>query len=236
MRTALAILAICFTVVLPAADDRHNRLTPEEKAAGWVSLFDGATPAGWLEVTGRPFPTETWRIEDGCLRAIPGDGGHQDIRTAATFGSFELRFSWRIPKGGNSGVKYLVQNTDRWINKDGIQARARGPEYQLVDPANPDGAEPARTTGALYSVYPPGIQAVRPPGEWNESRIIVQGNRVEHWLNGQKVLAYSLDDPKVIALLQQHRKGPDVTRTSFIALQNHGTPVWFRDLKIRELD
>jgi hypothetical protein len=218
------------------AQETHNRLTADEKAAGWQLLFDGTSTRGWSEVTGGPFPTETWRIEEGCLRAIPGDHGHQDIRTERTYRSFELQFSWRILKDGNSGVKYLVQNTDRWTNAQGLQARARGPEYQLVDDASDDAKEPARVTGSLYSVFPPSAHPANTPGEWNASRILVRGKGVEHWLNGQRILTYSLDDTKVVQLLRQHRKGPDITYSTFIALQNHGTPVWFRDLKIRILE
>ena len=99
---------------------------------GWHLLFDGSTTQGWLEVTGQPFPSECWTVEDGCLKAFPGPKGNQDIRTVAAYSSFEFQFAWRILKGGNSGVKYLVQNFDRWTNAQGLQARARGPEYQLV--------------------------------------------------------------------------------------------------------
>jgi len=205
-------------------------------AQNWQPLFDGKTANGWIEVTGQLFPTDTWRTEDGCLRAIPGEHGHQDIRTVATYRWYEFEFSWRILKDGNSGVKYLVQNTDRWTNAQGLQARARGPEYQLVDDASDDAQERARVTGSLYSVFPPTTHPAHAPGEWNQSRIVVRRDSVEHWLNGQRVLSYRRDDPKVIELLRLHRKGPDIVDSSFISLQNHGTPVWFRDLKIRILE
>jgi hypothetical protein len=117
-----------------------------------------------------------------------------------------------------------------------LQARARGPEYQLVDDASADASAPARVTGALYSVYPPTSRPSRPPGEWNQSRLIVRGGKVEHWLNGVRVLEYNVQQPDFVELLRQHRKGNDLLRTSPICLQNHGSPVWFRDLKIRRLD
>ena len=218
-----------------AQDIPHNRLTTEERAAGWQLLFDGVSTNGWLEVTGRPFPRNSWTIEDKCLKAFPGPQGNQDIRTTGTYVWFELQFAWRILKDGNSGVKYLVQNTDRWTNAKGLQARARGPEYQLVDDAGPDASDATRVTGSLYSVLAPFERPSRPPSEWNQSRLVVSGDSVEHWLNGVRVLAYSLRQPEVIELLRQHRKGTDVVRASPICLQNHGTPVWFRDLKIRVL-
>src|SRR5207247_1821936 len=98
-------------------------------AAGWILLFDGHSAKGWQEVSGLPFPITTWTIEDGCLRALDPGTGIQDIRTEATFRSFEFQFDWKVPPDGNSGVKYLVQRTDRWNNKNGLQSRARGLEY-----------------------------------------------------------------------------------------------------------
>jgi hypothetical protein len=210
-------------------------LAAQEKDSGWQSLFDGATTAGWLEVTGRPFPSECWVIEDGCLKAFPGPKGNQDIRTVAEYTSFEFQFWWRILKGGNSGVKYLVQNTDRWTNAAGLQARARGPEYQLVDDLSDDASDPTRVTGALYSVLAPVQRPTNPPGQWNSSRLVVRGGRVEHWLNSARVLEYGEEQPEVVKLLREHRKGNDLVHSSPICLQNHGSPVWFRDLKVRKL-
>lgn len=212
------------------------RLSSAQPAITWHPLFDGKSSQGWLEVTGRPFPAESWVVEDGCLKAIPNPAGIQDIRTVETFDSFELQFEWKILKAGNSGVKYLVQKTDRWTNAKGLQARARGLEYQLVDDANGEGSDPTRLTGALYSVLAPKAQTSKPPGEWNHSRLVVRSDWVEHWLNDTLVLEYRLDQPEVMALLRLHRKGDDVVRTSPICLQNHGTPAWFRGLRIRRLD
>ncbi|HJZ96558.1 MAG TPA: DUF1080 domain-containing protein [Candidatus Solibacter sp.] len=216
-----------------AASAARAQDSPQDRA--WQSLFDGKTTAGWLEVTGRPFPIECWAIDGGCLKAFPGPHGNQDIRTAESYSDFEFAFSWRILKGGNSGVKYLVQNTDRWTNAAGLQARARGPEFQLVDSDIDDASDPTRKSGALYSVLAPTTHAARRPGEWNNSRLIVQAGRVEHWINGARVLAYSLAQHEVIKLLEEHRKSKDIVISSPICLQNHGSPVWFRDLKVRKL-
>lgn len=191
-------------------------------ASPWVSLFDGATPSGWLEVTGKPFPTKSWTIEAGCLRALVVDGGFQDLRTVEEFENFEFQFEWKIAAGGNSGVKYLIDKVDEWKAKDGegYHARGRGPEYQLVDDeSNPDSrGQPAKQTGALYGVVAPGTHAARPAGEWNSSRIVVAPGRVEHWLNGVKVVEYRR-----------------VAKRSPIVLQNHHSAVWFRNLRIRQL-
>jgi hypothetical protein len=212
-----------------------NSLTDAEKAAGWVLLFDGKTTAGWQEVTGLPFPSETWNIEDGSLHALNPGHGCQDLRSLVAPRSFEFQFDWRIAKGGNSGVKYLVQKTDRWTNAEGLQARARGLEYQLFDDAS-DSSDPRKLCGALYDAIAPSAAAARPVGEFNHSLLAVRGEHVEHWLNGVKVVEFETSSPLVHGVLLKLAGGGPVVAESFISLQNHGSPVWFRNLKLRRLD
>jgi len=216
-----------------AAADPLNTLTPAEKSAGWILLFDGKTTAGWKQVTGLPFPAESWRIEDGCLRALNSGHGYQDIRTEAVFGSFEFQFDWKIEAGGNSGVKYLVQKTDRWTNAIGRQARARGLEFQLVDNQSADAAEKNKGCGSLYGVIAPSQDASKAPGEFNHSVLVVRGTHVEHWINGVRVVEFVTGDAAVWkVIVDAAGKGAPVAE-SFLSLQNHGTPVWFRNLKVR---
>jgi hypothetical protein len=215
--------------------DAVNSLTPAEKSAGWILLFDGRTPAGWLEVTGLGFPVESWRVEDGCLRAVNSGGGFQDLRTEAVFGSFEFQFDWKIEPGGNSGVKYLVQKTDRWTNAIGLQARARGLEYQLVDDATPDAAESNKKCGSLYGAIAPARAAATMPGEFNHSLLVVRGTHVEHWLNDVKVVEVDTGDAAVRKLIADAAGKNAPAPESFLSLQNHGTAVWFRGLKVRRL-
>lgn len=204
-----------------AASATTNQLTPEEKAAGWELLFDGRTTSGWLEVTGLPFPRSSWKIDGGCLKAFPNPSGFQDIRTAGAYRSFDLRFEWKIAANGNSGVKYFIHKAERWRTRRrrGYQARARGAEYQLVDDRRGQAFDTARTSGALYGVLGPTLNAARPAGNFNESRILVQGRHVEHWLNGSKVLEYDAEAPV----------------ESFLALQNHNSEAWFRNIKVLRL-
>lgn len=206
---------------------------------GWRLLFDGSTPNGWLDVTGKPFPTHSWTIEDGCLKTRVTKDGDEDIRTVESFTSFELQWEWKLAKLGNSGVKYLIQRTNDWVNKQGRQARARGLEYQLVDLYSDDAKDPTRITGALYSIFPPS-NANWKIGEFNESKLIVNGTHVEHWLNGTQVLSYETTDPKVQEALRHMRPKDSaadapLVKESPISLQNHGSEVWFRKIRIRTL-
>lgn len=213
------------------------QLTAQEQP--WHSLFDGSTSKGWLDVTGKPFPTHSWTIEDGCLKALVRTDGFEDIRTVETFKSFELQFEWKLAKLGNSGVKYLVQRVDDWTNKEGRQARARGLEYQLVDLDSPDASDPTRITGALYSLLAPA-NANWKIGVFNESRIVVHGDHVEHWLNGVRVLSYETTNPAIQSALRKMLpkdaapETPLVTESP-ISLQNHSSETWFRNIKIRPL-
>jgi hypothetical protein len=221
------------------------QLAAKAQGTGWHSLFDGSTSNGWVEVTGKPFPTHSWTIEDGCLKTLIKSDGFQDIRTVETYRSFELEFEWKLLKDGNSGVKYLIQRYDEWTNKEGRQARARGLEYQLVDLHSPDASDPTRYTAALYSVLatPPSLKDKLDwkIGAFNRSRIVVNGDHVEHWLNGSRVLTYEVTDPKVQAAMRNllPKDTPlstPVVRESAISLQNHSSETWFRNIRIRRLN
>lgn len=210
MPTRRAILAAACAPLLNAA------------GGGWQSLFDGKTTNGWLEVTGLPFP-DTWTVEDGCLKTRMHPDSFQDIRTVKTYRLFEFDFDWKMSPGGNSGVKYRLAKTDRWHSRtgEGFHARARGAEYQIADDeSNPDvKGNPTKMTGALYDHQGPASKPAKPVGQWNQSRIVVEPHRVQHWLNGEKVVEYPVD----------------TVIESPISLQHHDSVVWFRALRIREV-
>jgi hypothetical protein len=232
-------LMLCIPAISRAAP-QENRLTDAERQEGWRLLFDGSSSKGWEEVTGKPFPSHSWTIEEGCLKALVRQDGFQDIRTADTFRSFDLTFDWKLLKDGNSGVKYLIQRMDEWVNKEGRQARARGLEYQLADDHNSDAAsDPSRVTASLYSVFAPSPRIPFAIGAFNHSRVIVHGDHVEHWLNGTKVLEFELAQPEVNRLLLSMRPTGEpnapIRRESPISLQNHSSETWFRNIKIRPL-
>ena len=209
------------------------------QAADWITLFDGKSSEVWREVTGKPFPS-TWTVEKGVLRTLNPPGGLQDICTIEEFTHFELTLDWKLEPDGNSGVKYLVQKRDEWNNANGRQARARGPEFQLAGPLEPDGrSNPKRALGSLYSVLAP--TAVPGPASATDAfqslKLVVRADHVEHWLNGVQVLSYELQSPAVQAILQQHAGAPNalIKMTSPVCLQNHGSPAWFRNIRLRPL-
>lgn len=205
-----------------------NTLTPEEREAGWRLLFDGESLDGWRGFRMDSMP-DGWKVVDGTL-ARTGPGG--DIITRERFEDFELSLEWRVEEGGNSGVFYLVtEEVDRIFEG--------APEMQVLDDAaHPDGRSPLTSAGANYGLHPAPDGVVRPAGEWNRARIVVRDRRVEHWLNGRRVVEYELgseDWQRRVAeskfvqwpLYGQARRG-------HIGLQDHGDPVWFRSIKIRE--
>jgi hypothetical protein len=217
---------------------------PAVSEDGWTPLFDGSTTRGWLEITGKPFPSNCWTIEDNCLKALVRTDGFQDIRTLGTFRSFDLRFDWKLLERGNSGVKYKIQKVDEWVNTEGRQARARGLEYQLADDKDPDAAsDPRRVAGSLYSLIAPSPRvppriALTNEDVFNESRIVVDGKHVEHWLNGQKVVSFETDAPEVEKLLRSNMPADDhgpIHEEGPISLQNHSSETWFRNIRIRRL-
>lgn len=224
-------LAISILVVSPVPG-AVNTLGPQEKAAGWELLFDGTSLDGWRGYRQAALPQAGWEVKDGMLRAVAKAKGGELI-TVRKFGDFEFSWEWRIAAGGNNGVKYFVTE-DR--------PRAPGHEYQMLDDArHPDGrVGPKRQTAAFYDVLPPAAdKPVKPAGEWNTSRIVVSGDRVEHWLNGTRVLNYELGSPDVLAGLaaSKFKPYPDfgTKLTGHIMLTYHNDECWFRNLKVREL-
>jgi hypothetical protein len=191
---------------------RHDSPGPD----GWISLFDGSSTRSFVDITGGPIP-ELWRIEDGALRAVAAPYG-KSIRTRDTYRSFELEFEWKTPIGGNSGVKYRL-----FYLMDSRIADGAGYEYQVADDTGDLGAirSPYERSGALYNQIPPTGAHPRPAGEWNQSRLLVNGRHIEHWLNGDRVMEYDAESGPP--------EGP-------ILFQHHGSDFWFRNIRVRRLD
>lgn len=202
-----------------------NTLSAAEKAAGWQLLFDGKSMDAWR---GYQKPTSDWKVEGGTLAPDPKASG--DLITKEQFASFELSFEWKISPKGNSGVMYHVTEAPE-------RSYHSGPEYQVLD--NSRGEPPLQRAGALYDLYAPSVDATKPVGEFNQARLVVKGNHVEHWLNGQKVTEYELGsaDFKAKVAGSKFKAWPPfaASPSGHIALQNHGDDVWYRNLKIRPL-
>jgi hypothetical protein len=229
---ALAVFALAGLPIAASAAEPLKGLSPAEKAAGWKLLFNGESLQGWREYKKPTVPATGWKAEEGILKKIGGQKGG-DIITEATFDDFDLVWEWRIAPGGNNGVKYFVTEA---------RSSAPGHEYQMIDDiGHPDGKLGAkRQTASFYDVLPPGPNKVlKPVGEWNLSRVLVQGNHVEHWLNGAKVLEYELGSDAVKAGLAaskfKNAAGFGDKIKGHIMLTDHGDEAWFRNVKIREL-
>lgn len=207
-----------------------NQLTAAEAREGWRLLFDGHSTRGWRGYRRADMPAG-WQVVDGALTRV-GEGG--DIITERQYRSFELKLEWKLGPRGNSGIFYLV-------TEDGEASYHSGPEMQVLDDAgHPDGGSRLTASGANYGLDPAPAGVVRPVGEWNEVLIRVRYPRVEHWLNGVKVVAYELGSPewtrKVAESKFRQWPGYGQAARGHIALQDHGDWVAYRGIKIRELD
>ncbi|GET25452.1 glycosyl hydrolase [Prolixibacter sp. NT017] len=216
-----------------------NTLTAQEKADGWQLLFDGKTLNGWKGFAGNDI-SQGWVVRDGSLMSL-GKGGDigGDIITDKQYENFELKLEWRISHGGNSGILYGVIDDPKYG-----AVYYTGPEYQLLDDVGfPEKVEEWQLTGANYGMYTADkskkkLQMVGGPA-FNTARIIVNGNHVEQWLNGEKVVEFErwTDDWNKRKNEGKWKDYPDygMAKVGHISLQDHGSYIWFRNIKIREL-
>jgi len=211
-----------------AAQEMSNTLTAREKADGWRLLFDGRTTAGWRGFRQKTLPAG-WQAVDGALTRV-GQAG--DIVTNEEFADFELTLEWNLSPNGNSGIFYRVTEDDdvMWHT---------APEFQIIDNAYKEPLKPAQYAGANYDMHPPARDATKPIGSWNQTRLLVQGAHVEHWLNGVKVVDYELWSPDWKRRLgdSKFKEYPGYARAArgHIGVQDHGDRVALRNIKIREL-
>lgn len=242
LRNTIRLTALCSAVVLGGAlyGADLNTLTKEEKAAGWQLLFDGKTYKGWTGMKGTSLPEEHWEIEDGALRTVSGEHG-LDLVTTRPYDNFELTFDVKILADGNSGLKYLVRQ-DWTLNPERPSLQAVGHEYQVLDDATLKGKPgwEKESMGSFYLVYEPDDDKKQSPfGEWNTCRVLVQGEHVEHWLNGEKILEYELGTKELFEQVQRTKfrnvPGFGSKAEGYIVLTHHQSPAWFRNIKIREL-
>jgi hypothetical protein len=247
-----------------ACQAQNNTLTPAERKAGWILLFDGKTLDKWHDTRQMSPPGDSWAVEDGCIKACSKPKLGEDLFSRDTFGDFDLMFDWRVSPHGNTGVKYRVQDRlfiygvpglgkfERQVDYNFSHRRNERPakgyeyviafEYQVIDTDKP--ATDKGAAGALYELIGPTRAAARPVGEFNHSRILLKGNHVEHWLNGVKVVDAELTAPEIASGLADRwgTASPvyklltgQPRRNCPITLQNHNDDAWFRNIKIRKL-
>ncbi len=207
-----------------------NSLTHAEEKAGWQLLFDGKDlNAHWRNIGQKEVTGKGWIIEKGILVKEEGKAAG-NILTRRTWTDYEFTWEWKIGPKGNNGVKYMV------LEKRG----AIGHEYQMIDDRQWE-QKPMSQTGTFYVVLPREVKLTEPVriDKWNQSRIKVQGKKVEHWLNGQKILTYSLGSERVLAGVAKSKfkrfEGFGKKVTGHILLTDHKDRCEFRNLKIREI-
>ncbi|MEL0244935.1 MAG: DUF1080 domain-containing protein [Flavobacteriaceae bacterium] len=228
---------LCLVILLTACNSK--------KDSDWIYLFDGETTDGWRAYNGETIP-DKWAAVDGNLTfdtelklEEEWSGGGDIIYHKEQFEYFELYLEWKLPKGGNSGVFYHVQ--------EGYNAPYEiSPEYQILDDdgweeINNAKLESWQKSGADYAMHEPNIdnKSLNPAGEWNSSRIIYTKEKAEHWLNGKLLLSFV---PYSEDWYSKRNSGkwddfPDYGKfkNGYIALQDHDTPIWFRNIKIKKL-
>ncbi|NLP08934.1 DUF1080 domain-containing protein [bacterium] len=209
-----------------------NQLTDEEKQQGWRLLFNGVDLSGWMTLAGDSLTEGMWQVQDGALTVL---GGHEegcDIITRDVFTDFELTLEVKLTRGANSGIKYFIQ-----------PACSVGFEYQVLDDeVNPDakrGRNGNRRFASLYDLLPAKNTKPKPIGEWNQVRLVVKGNHIEHWLNGNKVLEFDRDGKKFRQAFKKSKfravKDFSSRQQGHLFLQDHGCQVSYRNIKLRAL-
>ena len=229
-------------IMLPSIGQGQNNLTEKEKKDGWVLLFNGKDFKGWRQCNGTTMP-KNWVIENGTMKVFtaegntPGQPSNGDIVFGdKKFKNFELSVDWKASKMANSGIFYDVREIP------GQPIYYAAPEVQILDNVDAtDNKEASHLAGSLYDMIAADPKTVHPAGEWNTMVITVKNVKVTHVQNGVKVVEYELWTPAWDALVasSKFKSFPGFTegisKEGYIGLQDHGYPVWFRNIKIHEL-
>lgn len=231
------VLVFLFCADAHATDMVESKSTTAYQSSEWEILFDGNGLDNWMGKTNHKPPSAGWKIENGMLY-MTGEGG--DIITRKKYGNFELIFKFKLTKEANSGIKYFV---DRVINEETGKEMINGPEYQIIDDYNnkvvKDEPNGTKSAAAAYLLYPPKNKKLNPPGEWNTGKIIAQNGKVEHWLNGMKVVSYERGSKDFYKRKAETKFKNDINygelKSGHILLTDHNDKVFFKNIKIRKL-
>ena len=226
------VLMLGLSCLMGIAHGAENQLTDAEKADGFQMLWDGSTAKGWRSIKSETFPEKGWEMKDGVLSVLLNGGGG-DIITEQVYSNFVLKVDFRLTKAANSGIKYFLNPK---LNG------GTAPEFQVLDPAHPDaekGKNGSRKVAALYDVFPAPNATLRPLGDWNSAMLVCKGKRVEHWLNGEKVLAFERGSPEFREAVSQSKfskiQNWGEAESGHILLQDHVDNVSYRNIKIKVL-
>lgn len=236
------LLAIVLTTV-PAIAQKANKLSKQEKEAGWELLFNGKNFDGWRQCNGDDMPPN-WSIEDNAMKVFLGEGkqtgrgsGGDILFGHSKFRNFELSIDWRASNMANSGVFYNIREVP------GKPIYYAAPEVQILDNENAtDNQIDSHLAGSLYDMLPADPETVNPAGEWNNLLLKVKDGKVTHSMNGAEVVSYTLWTPEWDQLVEnsKFKNFPGFTegisKEGYIGLQDHGYTVWFKNIKIRVLD
>jgi hypothetical protein len=229
MRAAVIVFITFFTLNIHGI----TQLTTQERKEGWKILFDGKSTKGWRTYQNKP--ADSWVAEDETLHCQGKDKAkvRGNLITNDQYENFELSIDWKLTPYGNSGILYLVSEQYK-------EPYLSGPEYQIIDDKGyPEKLQDWQTTGANYAMDPPKTNAAKPIGEWNHTVIIVNKGHVEHWLNNIKVVEYNLwtDEWKKHKMEGKWKDAPGYgsNKKGHICLQDHGSEIWFKNIKLREL-
>lgn len=229
-------------VMLPSFGQDVNKLTKKEKKDGWVMLFNGKDFKGWRQCNGTAMPLN-WKVEDQSMMVFtgegkqPGSGSNGDIIFGEKkYKNFEFTIDWKASKMANSGIFFNVREVP------GKPIYYASPEIQVLDNVDAtDNKIASHLAGSLYDMIAADPKTVHPAGEWNTIVIRVQNGKVTHIQNGVKVVEYELWTPAWDAMVAKSKFKTfpgfieGIAKEGYIGLQDHGYPVWFRNLKIREL-
>jgi hypothetical protein len=233
------ILFIISMYLLEGCNAKENVLTEQELKDGWVLLFNGQNLEGWRDYNSESSNiTAPWTVENGTLASLgKGTDSTGYIVTLTEYENFIITFDWKIERGGNSGLLYHVVERPEYK-----VPYVTGPEYQIIDDLNfPEPLEDWQKVGADYAMYVPDSTAkeVREPGKWDNSKIVFDNGNVEYWLNGKKLLSFEAwtDDWFARKESGKWENAPEygLARSGRFALQDHGSRVWFRNMKIKQL-
>jgi Domain of Unknown Function (DUF1080) len=224
------------TVEIPKAIETtkvvETILTDAEKAVGFNILFNGKNTEGWHPFENKKDSTYKWTISEGILSS---KGGHTDLVTDAEFENFDLTFEWKVGKGGNSGVMYMVQEGDTSIHR----TWHTGIEYQLIDDKGWNGElHASQKAAAVYDLYDPKELAAHDAGTWNTARILNNKGHIQHFLNDKLIADYIWNSPDFKARVAKSKfKDLPFARKSkgHLAIQDHGQEVSIKNMKIKKL-